>query len=63
MVGEQRVWITHAHVEIGVGVLEGSRLQQKLVTYNAEDCAALERLTECIYALAVKAELPHSAKK
>ncbi len=29
--------------------------------YNAEDCAALQRITECIDALAVKAEVPNSA--
>jgi Transposase IS66 family/RNase_H superfamily len=39
------------------------RFQQQLTIYNAEDCAALQRLTECVSALAVKAELPHSAQR
>jgi hypothetical protein len=35
-------------------VLRESHFQQQLTLYNAEDCAALQRITECVSALAVK---------
>jgi predicted RecB family nuclease len=44
-------------------VLRESRFQQQLTLYNAEDCAALQRITECVSALAVKAEVPNSAQR
>ena len=42
-------------------LLREPHFQQQLTIYNAEDCAALQRITECIDVLAVKAEVPNSA--
>src|SRR5262249_2986996 len=48
VVRERRVWVTHAHVESTVGVLQRCGFETELVTYNAEDCEALERVTTAV---------------
>ena len=38
-------------------------LKHRLITYNYEDCAALKRITECIFEISTRSKLPSSPEK